>query len=263
MKFFLGTLCALCGFLFAQPLETAAVKPTADKPTAHKSTAGKTADKTAGKSADKTTAEKPVTEKATAPVKPPAGPPAKIESSELQEFATLPEERKKLIEIALTTALASEWLPYKFGGSEPGDGGFDCSGAMYYVLRKAGLKPPRTSAEQYLWLKENSRLHEIPANTKDLTDASLKLLQPGDLLFWGGTYTPTDGRTVNITHIALFLGHEKKDGLAVMINATDGRTYRGKRGNGFGVYDFHLPRDNSRSVFMGYGTPPGVAEMAK
>ena len=231
MKFFLGTLCALCGFLLAQPPETAALKP----------------------------AEK----KATAPTKPPAGPPAKIASLELKDFEALPEERKKLIEIALTTARDSAWLPYKFGGSEPGDGGFDCSGAMYYVMRKAGLKPPRTSAEQYLWLKENSRLNEVPAAAKKLDDPSLKKLQPGDLLFWGGTYTPTDGRTVNITHIALFLGHEKKDGLAVMINATDGRSYRGKRANGFGVYDFRLPHENSSSVFMGYGTPPGVAEMTK
>ena len=108
MKFFLGTICALCGFLLAQTPETPVLK----------------------------SAEK----KTTTPTKPPAGPPAKITSSELKEFEGLPEERRKLIEIALTTARDSEWLPYKFGGSEPSDGGFDCSGAMYYVLRKAGLK---------------------------------------------------------------------------------------------------------------------------
>ena len=201
--------------------------------------------------------------KETVAAREPAGPPAKISSSELAEFETLPDARKKLIEIALTTARDSSWLPYKFGGSEPSDGGFDCSGAMYYVLRKAGLKPPRTSADQFVWLRDNGRINALPAGTGDLDHPSLKSLQPGDLLFWGGTYAPTDGRELNITHIALFLGHEKKDGLAVMINATDGRTYRGKRGNGFGVYDFHLPRANSRSVFLGYGTPPGVAEMAK
>lgn len=231
MKVFATAAIALCGCLSAQTPET--------------------------------TAPKPVAEKASVPIKPPAGPPAKISSSELKEFEKLPDERKKLIEIALTTARDSSWLPYKFGGSEPSDGGFDCSGAMYYIMRKAGLKPPRTSAEQYLWLKENSRLNEVPADADELDDPSLKKIQPGDLLFWGGTYTPTDGRTVNITHIALFLGHEKKDGLAVMINATDGRSYRGKRANGFGVYDFHLPRGGSGSVFMGYGTPVGVAEMEK
>lgn len=110
---------------------------------------------------------------------------------------------------------------------------------------------------------ELKEFEALPEERKKLDDPSLKNLQPGDLLFWAGTYTPTDGRTVNITHIALFLGHEKKDGLAVMINATDGRTYRGKRANGFGVYDFRLPHDNNRSVFMGFGTPVGVAEMAK
>ena len=95
-----------------------------------------------------------------------------------------------------------------------------------------------------------------------LDHLALKKLQPGDLLFWGGTYAPGDDRKVNITHVALYLGHEKSDGRAVMINATDGRSYRGVKANGYGVYDFQLPRAGSRAVFMGYGTPPGIAEIS-
>lgn len=187
------------------------------------------------------------------------GRPALISTDKLVEFETLPEDRKNLIEGAITVAKDSPWLPYFYGGSDPKDGGFDCSGAMYFVMRKAELDPPRSSADQYLWLKENNRLIDIPVDVKFLDHPALKKLQPGDLLFWGGTYAPTDGRKVNITHVALFLGHEKVDGRAVMINSTDGRSYRGTKANGYGVYDFQLPKEGGLALFMGYGTPPGIA----
>ena len=197
-----------------------------------------------------------------AEVKAAYGRPALIETSKLKEFETLPADRKKLIERAIAVAKDSPWLPYLFGGTDPKDGGFDCSGAMYFVMHQAGLEPPRTSAEQFLWLKENDRLIDVPADAVALDHLALKNLQPGDLLFWGGTYAPGDDRKVNITHVALYLGHEKSDGRAVMINATDGRSYRGVKANGYGVYDFQLPREGSRAVFMGYGTPPGIAEIS-
>lgn len=190
--------------------------------------------------------------------KPAYGRPALIATSQLAEFDTLPDDRKKLIEGAIAVERDSPWLPYCFGGSDPKDGGFDCSGAMYFVMQKAGLEPPRSSAEQFLWLKESDRLTEVTPDVKTLDHPLMKNLRPGDLLFWGGTYAPADGRKVNITHVALFLGHEKKDHRTVMINATDGRSYRGNKANGYGVYDFQLPREGSRAIFMGYGTPPGI-----
>jgi peptidoglycan DL-endopeptidase CwlO len=186
------------------------------------------------------------------------GRPAVIETSQLLEFETLPEDRKKLIEGAIAVARDSAWLPYRFGGSAPKDGGFDCSGAMYFVMRKAGLNPPRTAAEQFLWLTAGGRLIGIGPGVKSLDHAEMKRLLPGDLLFWSGTNRPAAGQKSNITHVALFLGHEKKDGRTVMINATDGRSYRGIKSNGYGIYDFQLPRKGSKSEFMGYGTPPGI-----
>lgn len=189
------------------------------------------------------------------------GRPAQLTTMDLAEFEGLPADRKNLIEGAIAVAKNSPWLPYRFGGADPGAGGFDCSGAMYYVLGKAGLAPPRSSAEQYLWLQENKRLIEVSQTATDLDDPELQKLKPGDLLFWGGTYKPTDGRTVNVTHVALYLGKEKKDGRPVMINATDGRSYRGVQANGYGVYDFQLPKEGGRSIFMGFGTPPGIAPL--
>lgn len=94
----------------------------------------------------------------------------------LAEFEALPEDWKKLIEGAISIARDSSWLPYLHAGASPEHGGFDCSGAMYYVMRKAGLVPPRSSAAQFLWLKENKRLQ---------ASQDLKELRPGDLLFWG------------------------------------------------------------------------------
>lgn len=107
-------------------------------------------------------------------------------------------------------------------------------------------------------MKENLRLIATP-NHPAIDDAILKKLRPGDLLFWGGTYAPTGQREVNVTHIAIYLGPETSDGNAVMINSTDGRSYRGVKANGYGVYDFRMPKAGGRSVFMGYGTPPGIA----
>ncbi len=59
------------------------------------------------------------------------GKPALISSSDLKDFETLPEERRKMLEGAIATARDSPWLPYKFGGSEPSAGGFDCSGRCF------------------------------------------------------------------------------------------------------------------------------------
>ncbi len=189
------------------------------------------------------------------------GRPAVISTAELSGFDSLPADRKELIEGAIAVARDSPWLPYRFGGSTPTAGGFDCSGAMCYILKGTGLEPPRTSADLFLWLKKAGRLNEVPASATDLKHPSFEDLRPGDLLFWEGTYAPSDGRKVNITHVALYLGLEKKDDRPVMINSTDGRSYRGRQANGYGVYDFRLPKAGARARFIGYGTPPGLAKM--
>lgn len=181
--------------------------------------------------------------------------PATIKPSQLTGFSKLSKPRQTVITEALALASQHGWLKYKFGGSTPAAGGFDCSGAMYYLLRKSGLKPPRTSAQQFIWLRDRGRIHRVSAAS--LEDKDFSKLRPGDLLFWSGTYTPTDGRKVKITHVSMYLGQEK-DGRHVMAGATKGRSYRGKRGDGYGVYDFKLPRKGSRSKFIGYGTPVGL-----
>jgi cell wall-associated NlpC family hydrolase len=43
-------------------------------------------------------------------------------------------------------ALAMLGQPYRYGGAAPG--GFDCSGLVYYAATSAGLRVPRTAADQ-------------------------------------------------------------------------------------------------------------------
>ncbi len=182
--------------------------------------------------------------------------PALLATADLKDFENLEPSRKKLIETAILAAKEVTGMPYLFGGNGAKDGGFDCSGAMYHVLNKAGLHPPRTSYEQFLWVQKDSILHLVSTEAKDLTHSSFAKLKPGDLVFWSGTYIPTDKRLSNITHVGMFMGYEKNDGHPVMINSSNGRSYRGKKQSGFGVNDFRLPRIGGTSIMVGYGTPP-------
>lgn len=186
-------------------------------------------------------------------------PPARIGTADLVEYDSLPEDRRKLVEGALAVLNDSPWLPYLTGGADPEAGGLDCSGAMYFVMRKAGLDPPRSSGGQFEWLKKNGRLHEVAADAVDEKDPSLADLKPGDLLFWTKFDSPADVPAIaRVHHVAMYLGTEKKDGRPVMINSTDGRSYRGQKANGYGVYDFRVPKADSPSRLAGYGPPPGI-----
>lgn len=200
--------------------------------------------------------------KSVIPVKPaqlaldPRTRPAWILPMELAEYESLPIGRKRMIELALNLARDSPWLPYLAGGSAPSDGGFDCSGAISYLLRKAGLTPPRSSAAQAEWLRKHHRLHEVAADAVDLKSPSLVALRPGDLLFWAVSATPG---TIRVHHVAMYLGTAAKDGRPLMINSTDGRSYRGQKADGYGLSDFRVPKPESLSKLVSYGPPPGMA----
>lgn len=95
---------------------------------------------------------------------------------------------------ALAAAEALEGHPYQWGGTGPV--GYDCSGMTGQAYATAGIRLPRTAAQQY-----QSGPH-VP-----LAD-----LEPGDLLFWA-----TDpGNPATIHHVAIYAGN----GLMVSANHT-------------------------------------------
>jgi hypothetical protein len=181
--------------------------------------------------------------------------PGVVEAADLEEYPGLDGLRKRIVDEALDLAAEDSWLKYQFGSADPDSGGLDCSGAVYYILQRAGVDPPRSSAAQFSWVKDAGALTDVPATVTSTGDPAFDDLRPGDLLFWSGTYAPTDGRTVPVSHVQIFLGHEKATGEPVMIGASDGRTYRGTKREGYGVYDFKLPKPDSKATFLGYGLP--------
>ena len=71
--------------------------------------------------------------------------------------------------------------PYVWGGESAAEGGYDCSGFVFSVLNKCGMKVPRTTAQGYSALGK-----------------TVTKIQSGDLLFFGKS-------TKRITHIAIAL----------------------------------------------------------
>jgi cell wall-associated NlpC family hydrolase len=75
------------------------------------------------------------------------------------------EQKTPATQVMVDSATAMIGQPYRFGGAAPG--GFDCSGLVVYAAANAGIRVPRTAAEQ---LQFGS-----PVRRADL--------QPGDLVF--------------------------------------------------------------------------------
>lgn len=110
-------------------------------------------------------------------------------------------------------AIARRYLgvPYAWGGTTPR--GFDCSGYVQYVYRKAGHSIPRSAGAQYRALQHISRP------------------RPGDLVFFS-TYT------AGISHVGIYAGngrfiHSPRSGKVVsyakMGDSYWRRRYRGAR----------------------------------
>jgi cell wall-associated NlpC family hydrolase len=86
------------------------------------------------------------------------------------------------------TALALRGAPYKNGGDNPS--GFDCSGFVWYVFDRHGVRLPRTVTELFL---TGTRVDAID-------------LRPGDLVFFDTVH----GAPPNLaTHVGISIGGEE------------------------------------------------------
>ena len=79
----------------------------------------------------------------------------------------------------VSTARTFLGKPYVWGGESDSEGGYDCSGFLYAVLKKCGMNVPRTTAQGF------SKLGKVVGS-----------IQSGDLLFLGKSKN-------NIAHVAI------------------------------------------------------------
>jgi len=181
-----------------------------------------------------------------------------LNPSDIAGFTDNPPAVQKLLTTAL--ALTTKNLGYLYGSADPTQKGMDCSGTIYYLLQQAGIKDvPRSSDEQFTWAKTAGTFQAVKG--RDLAAPELNSLRPGDLLFWTGTYAVK--RIGAVSHVMIYLGKAKSDGLPLMVGASDGRTYRGKKCFGVSVFDFRLPAKESKSRFIGYARIPNLLPVAK
>ena len=133
-------------------------------------------------------------------------PAATIEAAQIADFSAQPDSVQRLIRAALDLTKLN--LTYTYGSDEPSSGGMDCSGTIYYLLRSQGFKDvPRDSSEQYIWARKHGQFFAVVSTEAD--GFEFKDLQPGDLMFWSGTYKTE--RTVPITPRHALSGAGKRE----------------------------------------------------
>jgi cell wall-associated NlpC family hydrolase len=190
-----------------------------------------------------------------------AWPNVSLSPDEIADYDGYPPKVRQIVNAGL--ALTKQNLDYTYASADPANGGMDCSGFVYYVLKQNGFPDvPRDSSQQYVWVRKSSNFKAVVSRKEDSFE--LDDLKPGDLLFWRGTYNID--RDPPITHTMIYLGREKRTKKRVMVGSSDGRTYDGKQRWGVSVFDFKLPPPPSSGdakispVFVGYGRIPGLSE---
>jgi len=188
-------------------------------------------------------------------------PNATLLPEAISGFENYPPKVQRLLTSALE--LTTRNLDYEYGSADPANGGMDCSGFVYFVLKQNGIDDvPRDSSEQYIWLRRTGKFEPVVSQKEDSFE--FDNLKPGDLLFWTGTYSIQ--RDPPITHAMIYLGREKKTGMRVMVGASDGRTYQSQQRFGVSVFDFKMPsadkgeieNGKTRPRFVGYAHIPGL-----
>lgn len=170
--------------------------------------------------------------------------------SQLDHYQNYPIIVKNLINEA--HLLTQKKLTYIYNSADPKNGGMDCSGTIYYLLKNAHIDDvPRQSSDMYTWAEQKGKLYQVTSN--NLSSTEFSKLRPGDLLFWSGTYAIH--RDPPITHVMIYLG-KNKNNKPLMFGSSNGRTYLGKKMWGVSVFDFRLPNKNSPSKFVGYSCIP-------
>lgn len=146
-------------------------------------------------------------------------------------------------------ALAGKKLSYVFGADDPDSGGLDCSSTIQYLLTKIGVKDvPRTSYDQYYWLKRKKLLDDVYAS-KSASSKLLKKLSPGDLIFWGGTWKSGH----RVSHVMLYMGYDPSADKHYVFGARS-KSVTGLTGAGVDIFEL----DTERGRLVAHGKIPGL-----
>ncbi len=180
--------------------------------------------------------------------------PPPVTVSDLESY---PPNVGKVIDLGMD--LMRQDLPYKYASADPANGGMDCSGFIYYVLTKCGVKNvPRDAREQYIWVRKAGNFQAVLAQRDDTFE--LDALKPGDLLFWANNSGVN--RDPEITQTMIYIGRDKATNQRLMIGASEHSAHNGEKKSGVSVFDFKLgsaePKsdEEATSVFVGYGRVP-------
>src|SRR4029434_10646373 len=87
-------------------------------------------------------------------------PNVSLSPDAIEGFEKYPPKVRQILDAGL--ALTKENLGYTYGSADPGNGGMDCSGFIYYVLKQNGVDDvPRDSSEQYVWLRKAGKFQAV------------------------------------------------------------------------------------------------------
>lgn len=171
-----------------------------------------------------------------------------------------------------TDALAQQRIRHGQRWRPPGEREpwlMDCSNTSRYLYRRvAGIDIGRTASDQYYVLKRRNLAWRVPEELEgDALNAYLsQRLRPGDLLFWENTYKPK--RKPPVTHVMVFLGHNRGGDLLMAGSQThgSGRDPRVSGGPDIYAFDPEAPAGGYsawlgfvrvKGRFAGYGRPLG------
>jgi cell wall-associated NlpC family hydrolase len=145
-------------------------------------------------------------------------------------------------------ALAGKKLSYVFGADDPDTGGLDCSSTIQFLLKRIGIEDvPRTSYDQYYWLKRKKLLDDVYG--KSASSKLLKKLSPGDLIFWGGTWKSGH----RVSHVMLYMGYDPASDKHYVFGARSKST-TGLTGAGVDIFEL----DTERGRLVAHGKVPGL-----
>jgi cell wall-associated NlpC family hydrolase len=186
--------------------------------------------------------------------RPTAPKPAAAIGSNLNQVGTFREKEGKEDPRTLARLreeahrLARMGLTYQFGSDDPDAGGLDCSGAVQRLLLSIGIEDvPRTSYQQYDWLKRKKTLDDVYG--RNSTSKMLKKLSPGDLIFWGGTWKSGH----RVSHVMIYMGYNPEENKHYVFGAR-GKSSQGILGNGVDVFELNP----NRGKLVAHGKIPGL-----